>query len=124
MTQLDLSLPEPRPEQMARTRDPETSYLAAREAVRSGKVRGESLQILAVVLREPGLTYREIHQRLDGAIVEPAEVMRRLSHNLAPRDRVTGEELSSGLVKRGPKRACSLVCSPMVTWWPREAVLG
>jgi len=120
MTQLEMTWPAPRAEELARATDPETSYRAARAVIDRGQLRAEVELILGVVRAEPGLTYREIHARLAERISEPAEVMRRLSHDLAPLDRVTREELQHGLLRRGPKRSCSVGRAPMTTWWPRE----
>jgi len=73
----------------SRRRDPETSRLAAE--IYAPHAGTDAAIVLAVVKEFPGLTYRAIHARCNGAIPEAVGVMRRLADL----------ELA-GLVRKGP----------------------
>jgi hypothetical protein len=92
----------------ARLTDPETSHEAAEKVTSGGTRRRDMADILAVVRRAPGLTYREIHARLPH-IAEPATVAKRLSDL----ERV-------GEIEKSDKRVCRIGGNPCTTWQPRD----
>lgn len=117
MSQIAIDWTPPRVKDLVRRTDPDTSREAAREHLRSGKLTKNEILAYGAVCRQEGLTYRELHRELAGAIAEPQEVLRRLA-DLAPRDRLSGEEIADAcLVRRGPKRKCTVGGRPCETWW-------
>jgi len=101
MTQLELNAP------LTRFSDPSSSHLAASEQIASGRQNDHARAVLAVILDQPGLTYREIARRLPH--LEPVEVMRRLN-----------DLTHCGLAERGEQRECSQSGRKALTWWSTE----
>ena len=95
---------------LARRSDPPTSAAAAAEQDASGRTASHADTVFAVVKRWPGLTYREIWQRLGGSL-EPAEVNRRLDGLRAEHRVFTGHE------DRRHVRKCSVSGRLAQTWW-------
>lgn len=97
------------PPPAARASDPETSRLAEARETKRGRRNRDALAVLSVVRRDAGLTYREIHARIEGLIAEPVTVMKRLS-DLEKRGQVT----------KGDRRRCRISGNPCTTWLPTE----
>jgi hypothetical protein len=95
---------------IARNSDPLQSKLAAAEHTESGSRERQMALILAAVRRSPGLTYRELHARMGGAIEEPVQVEKRCS-----------DLVEAGKIKRGERRRCTVSRRPAQTWWPNAA---
>lgn len=93
---------------IARSTDPSTSHEAADLVTASGRRNRDAAHILAVVQAEPGLTYREIHQRIRSQIAEPATIAKRLA-----------DLERTGAVAKGPRRTCRVGGNPCATWEPR-----
>lgn len=89
----------------ARATDPQTSHMAASDAIRSGRMAEQHATVLAAVRSQPGRTALE-HDRSHGW------------------DRIAGRRLSEleryGLVRKGPVRRCEAGGRPSVTWWAVE----
>lgn len=94
----------------ARTHDPITSKLAERQHTDSGTRHGHKERVWAVVKSTPGLTAREVADRIEG--LGYIETMRRLA-DLA--------DLRDFRARRGGKRKCSISKRLALTWWPRRA---
>jgi len=93
----------PAPRAVARRTDPVQSHAAARRVSRSGVAMGLMSQIIAVLSRCPGLTYREIAAEIPTA--EAAEVMRRMTDK-------TGKKIFA----KGAARKCRINGNEMATW--------
>lgn len=93
---------------MARAKDPETSFEAARKLERSGEAQRQRDLVLNSVRLRPGSTAAEI---ADYAGMERHQPSRRLP-----------ELEQAGLVRRGEARACKVTSTPhkvsrQTTWW-------
>ena len=91
----DLFSPDPRP--LARRTDPETSHVAAREAVASGKVDSDRKLALGAVRTWPGSTVPELARHLAGPNEDVEAVRQRLGRRVS-------ELLRLGLIERGAVR--------------------
>lgn len=88
--------------------DPATSKMAAERHIRSGAHHNQSARVLMAVLDAPGSTSGELADRMGLDRHKPA---RRLP-----------ELASEGLVARGARRACRVLGTQAVTWWPVDPV--
>ena len=93
--------------------DPESSRIAARQHVASGRHAKHMTIVLALVAQYPGRTANELWElataQQQAELKEPQEVRRRLSgayHSLPRR------------VQQGPRRACAVKGTNMVSWMP------
>lgn len=93
-----------------RRTDPTTSHDAEIRATRSGLRAGHQRAVLDAVRKYPNCTSRELAQR---AGLDRYAVARRLP-----------ELVTAGYVDRGSKRACSVACTPAVTWHPTPKQIG
>jgi hypothetical protein len=100
--------PADHPPRGARFTDPSTSFHAAERHRKSGR-RSEGMRVaLCIVLREPGLTYREVAARAPHELgQEGVEAQRRLD-----------DLVKAGELMRGPKRKCRITGNRCQTWWP------
>lgn len=108
MSQLSLLADTP----IARSRDPETSKLAASDITASGQRARQQNLVLGAVKRWQGRTSAELAQRLGSDRFMTA---RRLP-----------ELRAQGYVENGCARACGVTGKSSLTWWirgtaPREA---
>jgi hypothetical protein len=89
--------------QAARSRDPETSHLAADEITKSGARQKQVERVVAMVHKTDGMTSRELadHHKEDRYMVA-----RRLS------EAETAQE-----VEKGQPRTCAIGKCKAVTWW-------
>lgn len=90
---------------LARSSDPITSHLAAKEGVESGRIGRNMEMALMALRRNPGVTSAELSEfRLAPSRQESA---RRLP-DLEKR----------GLAEKGVSRTCKVTGRLCVTWWP------
>lgn len=91
--------------QAARSRDPETSHLAAEAVTKSGARQAQIVRVVAMVQETNGLTSRELadHHKEDRYMVG-----RRMS------EAETAQE-----VEKGPVRICAIGNCKAVTWWQK-----
>jgi lipopolysaccharide biosynthesis protein len=89
--------------QAARSRDPETSHLAAEAITKSGARQKQIERVVAMVHKTDGMTSRELadHHKEDRYMVA-----RRLS------EAETAQE-----VEKGQPRTCAIGNCKAVTWW-------
>ena len=98
----------------ARTTDPATSFKAAEDQRRSGRAGRHREIVLSAVLAYPGLTYRELADKIKNVDLTPGlerhEVARRLS-----------DLEHAGLVEKGATTVCRIGNRSMTTWWPKDS---
>jgi len=87
----------------AKSRDPETSHLAAEVITKSGARQAQIVRVVAMVHKTNGMTSRELadHHKEDRYMVA-----RRLS------EAETAQE-----VEKGQPRTCAIGNCKAVTWW-------
>jgi hypothetical protein len=84
-----------------RNADPPTSALAGRQAETNGSARQHRAMCFDTVMQTPGLTAREIEDRLDIKAHKRLPELRR-----------------GGMVRNGPSRICSVSGKQALTWHP------
>ena len=89
--------------QAARSRDPETSHLAADAVTKSGARQAQIVRVVAMVQETNGLTSRELASKHGE---DRYMVGRRMS------EAETAQE-----VEKGPVRICEIGKCKAVTWW-------
>lgn len=92
----------------ARLTDPLPSHLAEAKVTARGDRSRDMGLVAGVVAREPGLTYREIHSRLELQIAEASTIAKRLA-----------DLEKAGAVEKGPRRKCRVGGNPCTTWNPK-----
>jgi hypothetical protein len=92
------------PKAAARATDPATSFEAARKVERSGAASAQRAKCEEIVNSHPGLTAAEV---ADVAGFERHVPSRRLP-----------ELRAAGKVRNGEQRACKVMGSTAMTWWP------
>jgi len=91
---------------MSRSTDPASSYDAADELVKSGRLKAQQAEVLEAVRRLPGRTSRELG--LLSAFLDRYDFARRLP-----------ELEEAGLIERGEIRECTVGTRTALTWWPK-----
>ena len=86
-----------------RNNDPPTSALAGRDAEADGSARQHRAMCFDTVMQTPGLTAREIEDRLGIK-----------AHKRLP------ELRADGVVRNGQTRACTVSGRQAMTWYPGE----
>ncbi len=90
----------------ARTGDPWTSHVAAREVTKNGIRDGQARDVLFALREKPGATTAELAKRSG---IDRHAVARRMPEL---------EKLE--LVRRGEPRKCRATERSALTWWPRK----
>jgi len=97
----------------ARSGDPASSHLAAREHGRSGLRHKNTGLVARAVAENPGLTAVELYVRCCGGDGQYGHLSRHeWSRRLPDAERF-------GLINRGDLRKCLHTGRPCLTWWPR-----
>jgi hypothetical protein len=99
----------PRMEPLSHNSDPVTSYEAAEQFARSGKLGHHHQLVLDGVRRCPGGTHMEIAATIPE--LDWLQVVRRLS-----------ELERTGLIRKGEPKTCTIKQSKCSTWWVREVL--
>ncbi len=89
---------------IARTSDPISSHLAAKEITASGKRTQQQAQAVAAVRAWPGCTSFELAMKTD---IDRYVLARRLP-----------EVVLAGLVQKGDPKHCTVTGRLALTWWP------